>query len=82
MIALGLLGEMLEQGVRCPDEIALCGHDGLDTCRYLYPRITTVVQPQYELGQMAATTLIAAIEGQPQPDTVLSSTLFLGDTTK
>lgn len=82
MIALGLLGEMLEQGVRCPDEIALCGHDGLDTCRYLYPRITTVVQPQYEIGRMAATTLIAAIEGQPQPDTELSSTLFLGDTTK
>lgn len=82
MIALGLLGEMLEKGVRCPDTIALCGHDGLDTCRYLYPRITTIVQPQYEIGRMAARALIAAIEGKTQPDTAVSSTLFVGDTTR
>lgn len=82
MIALGLLGEMLEKGVACPDTIALCGHDGLDTCRYLYPRITTVVQPQYEIGRMAAQALIAAIEGNPQPDTAVNSMLFIGDTTR
>lgn len=82
MIALGLLGEMLERGVSCPETIALCGHDGLDTCRYLFPRITTIVQPQYEIGRMAAKALIAAIEGKPQPDTMLSSTLFVGDTTR
>ena len=82
MIALGLLGEMLEKGISCPDTIALCGHDGLDTCRYLFPRITTVVQPQYEIGRMAAKTLIAAIEGMPQPDTSVRSTLFVGDTTR
>lgn len=82
MIALGLLGEMLERGVKCPETIALCGHDGLDACRYLYPRITTVVQPQYEIGRMAARALIAAIEGHSQPDTAVRSTLFAGDTTR
>lgn len=82
MIALGLLGEMLEKGIRCPDTVALCGHDGLDTCRYLFPRVTTIVQPQYEIGRLAARTLIAAIEGQTQPDTMLESTLFVGDTTR
>jgi len=31
---------------------------------------------------MAARALIAAIEGNPQPDTAVRSTLFVGDTTR
>ena len=81
LIALGLLGEMLEAKVDIPDAIALCGHDGLDTCRFLYPRITTVVQPQYEIGRLAAASLIRAIEGEAPQNSVVSSTLFVGDTT-
>lgn len=82
MIALGLLSELLELKISVPQTIALSGHDGLDTCRYLYPRITTVVQPQYEIGRLAARSLISKIEGNSQPQTVsVPSTLFLGDTT-
>lgn len=83
LLALGVLGEMLEMKIDCPGTIALCGHDGLDTCRLLYPRITTVAQPQYELGQLAARSIIATIEGAPrQPLQILPSEIFRGDTTK
>jgi len=81
LIALGLLGELLESKVDCPGVIALCGHDGLDQCRFLYPRVTTVVQPQYEIGRLAASSLIRAIEGGTAEDMVVPSTLFRGDTT-
>lgn len=83
LLALGVLGEMLEMKIDCPGTIALCGHDGLDTCRLLYPRITTVAQPQYELGQLAAHSLIATIEGTHQESLqILPSEIFRGDTTK
>lgn len=81
-IALGLLGEMLESKVSCPEEIALCGYDGLDMCRCLYPRITTVVQPQYEIGTLAAEHLIAVLSEEEEPTQIkVSPSLFIGDTT-
>lgn len=83
LLALGVLGEMLERNVSCPNTVALCGYDGLDICRFLYPRITTVAQPQHELGVLAAERLIGAINGKSQETIVpLSPTLFIGDTTK
>ena len=82
IIALGMLSELLEQKVDVPGKMALTGHDGLDTCRFLYPRVTTVVQPQYEIGQSAAKLLIAQLNGTPHSEDVqIHSNLFVGDTT-
>lgn len=82
MIALGVLGELLEQGIPVPGKIAVCGHDGLDTCRHLFPRITTASQPQEEIGRKAAELLIEQIENDTVKKTVvIPSELFLGDTT-
>lgn len=82
-IALGILSELLEQGIPVPGKIALCGYDGLDTCRHLYPRVTTVVQPQYEIGRAAAQQLISEIEGGDRELTCsMMPSLFVGDTTE
>lgn len=82
LIALGILGELLEQQVPVPGKIALCGYDGLDTCRHLYPRITTVVQPLYEVGSRAARLLIRRIEGEEVPQNqAICPELFVGNTT-
>ena len=82
LIALGVLGELLEQGIPVPQTIALCGYDGLDTCRYLYPRITTMVQPQEQIGREAAKLLIAGIEGARTEQTyTVTPELFCGNTT-
>ena len=65
-----------------PGKIAVCGHDGLDTCRHLFPRITTASQPQEEIGRKAAELLIEQIENDTVKKTVvIPSELFLGDTT-
>lgn len=83
LIALGVSGELLEAGIPVPEKIALCGHDGLDTCRYLFPRITTIIQPQYEIGRKAAQLLIGQIDGQTQKGVhTIPSALFQGDTTR
>lgn len=62
--------------------IAVMGHDGLDICRLFYPRITTVVQPKYEMGMAAVELLLKKIT---KPDSVpehkiVESYIFEGDT--
>lgn len=81
-LALGALSEALECGVQVPDELAIVGHDGLDLPMMLYPRITTVVQPRYQMGQIAANLLIDMVSGQPGVTRMtLNLSMFQGDTT-
>ncbi len=83
LIALGILGELLESKIDVPNTISLIGHDGLDVCRYLYPRITTVVMPQFEAGRVAAQCLLRRIRREAgYQNAELLPTLFYGDTTR
>lgn len=82
MMALGVLGECLERDVRVPGDMAIVGHDGIKVSLTLYPRVTTVNQPKYEMGVMAAEKLIDAIEGRAQGERIMiRSQLAIGDTT-
>lgn len=81
VIALGVLSECLELGMRVPEEIAIVGHDGLDIGKQLYPRITSVHQPRYEMGSVAAEKLLDDIQTEAAPERILvHSQLFRGDT--
>lgn len=82
ILALGALSELLEKGIEVPQEMAIIGHDGLEMCMMLYPRITTIVQPRYDMGFCAAQQLINELEGRCAPAIqLMHSTLFQGDTT-
>ena len=81
ILALAVLGECLEQGIRVPQEVAIIGHDGLDFGMMLYPRLTTACQPRYEMGVLSATKLIEAIEKSPGVQHIITrSKVFHGDT--
>ena len=83
LIALGILGELLEAGIDVPGRISLIGHDGLDMCRCLYPRITTIVVPQYAAGQAAAACLLRRLGGKSGHQNLeLEPSVFSGDTTR
>jgi DNA-binding LacI/PurR family transcriptional regulator len=82
VIALGALSELLELKVPVPERMAIVGHDGLEMSTILYPRVTTIVQPRYEMGFTAANMLLDLIEHDaPIEHKTMSSTLFQGDTT-
>ncbi|NLD58378.1 MAG: LacI family transcriptional regulator [Clostridiales bacterium] len=82
IMALGAVSKLMESGVPFPDSMAVIGHDGLEMCIGLYPHITTVVQPRYRIGQVAAGMLLERIEnGPPAAYRALPSTIFQGDTT-
>jgi len=84
VIALGVRGYMLEQGIKIPEEIAIFGTDGLDMATMLYPRLSTSVHPRTMIGEMAATQLIATTKKTAEHShiTLVMDEFFCGDTTK
>ena len=82
IIALILLSTMSKRGLRSPDDLAIVGHDGLEICKLMHPYVTTVVQPQYRMGHLAADLLIRQIEQQSIVERLtLAPTLSIGETT-
>lgn len=59
--AAGALKALREAGLRVPDDISLVGFDDLLIAHYLYPALTTVLQPFAEMGQAAAWLALTAL---------------------
>jgi LacI family transcriptional regulator len=64
VMTLGVLKAFEEMGVQCPDDIALATFDDLAMDRSFHPHLTAVVQPGYEMGARAATSLMDRDEGK------------------
>ena len=53
LVAMGLMGALIERGVRVPDEMSVVGFDDIPFARYLIPPLTTASVPVTELGRHA-----------------------------
>jgi len=53
MLALGLEQQLLRDGVKVPDEIAIVGYDDLEWASVSSVPLTTVSQPRFSLGRTA-----------------------------
>ena len=51
--------------MKVPDDLSICGVDNHDLAAETLPGITTISLPTRELGQIAATQILAAIDGAP-----------------
>ena len=81
-MALTVYKRLQERGVKIPEQIAIIGHDGLDMIKMVHPQITTIEQPRYEMGKLAAQLLIEQIEQGANPrHVVLQPRLLVGETT-
>lgn len=63
-MAMGAIQALKEEGVNIPQECAVIGFDGIDLGDYITPKLTTVRQPVYQLGQESVKKLIKLIKGQ------------------
>lgn len=61
-MALGALRAAKESGLRIPEELAVCGFDDMPFSARTDPPLTTVRQPVFREGVVAAETLIDMIE--------------------
>lgn len=62
LMVIGALQAIDRVGLRCPEDIALVGFDDFEWAAVMRPRLTTVRQPTYEIGQRAAQVLFDRLE--------------------
>jgi LacI family transcriptional regulator len=58
LVAIGVLREYLALGIEVPKQFSLVGYDDITFSAMLSPSLTSVHQPQYELGATAAQLLL------------------------
>lgn len=63
VMAFGALEAMRQLGIRVPQDVALVGFDDIRLAAFANPPLTTVREPDIELGHYAAQQLIDMIEG-------------------
>lgn len=63
LMAVGVLKTLLRLGINVPEQVAICGFDGIYLAEAVEPELTTIAQPIYEMGALAAKLLIKRIEG-------------------
>jgi GntR family transcriptional regulator, arabinose operon transcriptional repressor len=64
LLANAIMISLQKLGIKIPDEISVAGYDDLDFSKHLYVPLTTIRQPVYEMGKIAAEILIDKIEGK------------------
>lgn len=64
MMAISAMRAANECGLRIPDDIAFVGIDNIEMSAYSSPPLTTIHIPKYEIGAIAARTLIDYIQGK------------------
>lgn len=65
VIALGAVDAARAQGLSVPEQISIVGFDDLPQAGHSFPGLTTVRQPLYDMGRVAARALIGQLEGSP-----------------
>ncbi|MGN0415773.1 MAG: LacI family DNA-binding transcriptional regulator [Agathobacter sp.] len=75
--AIGGINILRARGLNIPKDISVAGYDGIRILAYYEPRLTTIKQNTFELGQQAALQLISYMEA---PETVSRETVVV-DTT-
>lgn len=83
-MAIGALKAAREYGLTVPDDLSLVGFDGIRFADFCDPPLTTVVQPNVEIGAAAARMMIGILSGQaPAPeDIVLPAELLIRRSTR
>lgn len=67
-MALGAMPVITRSGRRIPEDVAVVGFDDIYAAGMTNPSLTTVRQPFYEMGQLAANLLLKHLSGEPLPD--------------
>ena len=65
LVALGMLQQLIQQGISVPDDIAIVGYDDIDFAAAAAVPLTSVRQPRQQLGRTATELLL--VEAQRLP---------------
>jgi LacI family repressor for deo operon, udp, cdd, tsx, nupC, and nupG len=81
-MAIGFMKTLTAGGVRIPEDVSVVGFDDIEVAEFVTPTLTTIGQPQHELGRTGAGVLISALNGAAQSDGIyLDAPLLVRDST-
>ncbi len=63
-MAIGAMRAILEKGLQVPRDIAVVGFDNIDMSGKVYPSLTTMGQPMYEMGAIGMRLLTKYLQGE------------------
>lgn len=78
-MAIGAAHGLQRHGLRVPDDVSLVGFDDLPTSLYALPPLTTVHQPAYDMGRLAAEAVLQLLDGAKPTQTVPPPRLIVRD---
>ncbi len=58
LVALSAMEGAREMGLSVPEDLSVIGFDDMPLSSYVYPRLTTIYQPAYEMGKRATQILL------------------------
>lgn len=67
LIAIGLMQELVETGIRIPADLSVIGFDDIFGADFTSPSLTTVKSPLREAGDHALSALLARVAGDAAP---------------
>ena len=71
VLAGGALLECQRRGIAVPERVAIAGFTGLPIGARTTPELTTVVSPRYQVGEMAARTILETLGAQQKEKRVI-----------
>lgn len=63
-LALKIMQKAQQRGIHVPKDLQIMGYDGIPFSEMTYPKLTTIKQPVYEIGETAATLMMANLSGE------------------
>ena len=63
-MAISFIDTVCRAGVKVPEEVAVCGFDGIDVAQFCRPSLTTIEQSWELLGAFSARLLVKLIRGE------------------
>jgi len=82
-MAAGVVSVAHRHGIHVPSELSVCGFDDRPITRKMSPQLSSVCQPIYEMGHIAATKLLSRTEEDaPSAQAVDYKLVFRGSTAR
>ncbi|MGI8556270.1 MAG: LacI family DNA-binding transcriptional regulator, partial [Pyrinomonadaceae bacterium] len=85
--AMGAIHALQEAGLRVPEDVSVVGFDDIYFAKFNNPAITTIRQPLFEMGKIAAQTLLKRLSqrgengGEIPPTLTVEPELVVRDST-